>query len=117
MVTCANTNELLAIKLRPGNAGANTAADHLTVLVDAIAQIPAAHRRHLLIRGDSAAGTHAVLDWLTVQNTRRHTVEYSIGWSVAGRTRRHHHPARHRVDAGVGRRRRRSKNDLTRRPS
>jgi hypothetical protein len=34
-------------------------------LADAIAQIPAVHRRHLLIRGDSAAGTHAVLDWLT----------------------------------------------------
>jgi hypothetical protein len=58
-VTCGNTSELLAIKLRPGNAGANTATDHLHVLGDAIAQIPAAHRRHLLIRGDSAAGTHA----------------------------------------------------------
>ena len=27
LVTCDNTNELLAIRLRPGNAGANTAAD------------------------------------------------------------------------------------------
>jgi hypothetical protein len=82
LVTCDNTNELLAIQLRPGNAGANTAADHLTVLADAIAQIPATHRRHLLIRGDSAAGTHAVLDWLTARNTRRRTIEYSIGWSI-----------------------------------
>jgi hypothetical protein len=82
LVTCDNTGELLAIKLRPGNAGANTAADHLTVLADAIAQIPTAHRRHLLIRGDSAAATHAVLDWLTGQNTQRRTVEYSIGWSI-----------------------------------
>jgi len=82
LVTCDNTGELLAITLRPGNAGANTAADHLSVLGDAIAQIPAPHRRHLLIRGDSAAGTHAVLDWLTSQNTRRRTVEYSIGWSI-----------------------------------
>jgi hypothetical protein len=53
------------------------------VLTDGIAQIPAAHRRHLLIRGDSAAGTHAVLDWLIGQNTRRRTAEYSIGWSIA----------------------------------
>jgi hypothetical protein len=82
LVTCDNTNELLAIHLRPGNAGANTAADHLHVLADAIAQIPTPHRRHLLIRGDSAAGTHAVLDWLTAQNTRRRSVEYSIGWSI-----------------------------------
>ena len=29
LVTCDNTNELLALTLRPGNAGANTAADHL----------------------------------------------------------------------------------------
>jgi hypothetical protein len=82
LVTCDNTNELLAIKLRAGNAGANTAADHLDVLGEAIAQIPAGHRRHLLIRGDSAAGTHAVLDWLTARNTRRRTIEYSIGWSI-----------------------------------
>jgi Transposase DDE domain group 1 len=82
LVTCDNTGELLAIRLRPGNAGANTAADHLDLLADAVAQIPAAHRRHLLIRGDSAAGTHAVLTWLTAQNTARRRVEYSIGWSI-----------------------------------
>lgn len=82
LVTCDNTNELLAVTLRAGNAGANTAADHLDVLSDAIAQIPAGHRRHLLIRGDSAAATHKVLDWLTSMNTTRRHVEYSIGWSI-----------------------------------
>jgi Transposase DDE domain group 1 len=82
LVTCDNTGELLAVRLRPGNAGANTAADHLEVLADAIAQIPAPHRRHLLIRGDSAAATHAVTDWLTAQNTNRRRVEYSLGWSI-----------------------------------
>jgi hypothetical protein len=82
LVTCDNTGELLVVKLRPGNAGANTAADHLDVLAQAIGQVPAAHRRQLLIRGDSAAATHAVLDWLTAQNTARRRVEYSIGWSI-----------------------------------
>jgi hypothetical protein len=82
LVTCDNTGELLVVKLRPGNAGANTAADHLEVLAQAIAQVPAAHRRHLLIRGDSAASTHAVLDWLTGLNTSRRRVEYSLGWSI-----------------------------------
>jgi hypothetical protein len=82
LVTCDNTGELLAIKLRPGNAGANTAADHLDVLTQAIAQIPAQHRRHLLIRGDSAAASHAVLGWLDGRNTARRRVEYSIGWSI-----------------------------------
>jgi len=70
------------VKLRPGNAGANTATDHLDVLSDAIAQIPVPHRRHLLIRGDSAASTHVVLDWLTGLNTSRRRVEYSLGWSI-----------------------------------
>lgn len=83
LVTCDNTGELLAIKLRPGNAGANTAADHLDVLGEAFAQVPAAHRRNLLVRGDSAAATHTVLDWLTAQgNKRGRNVEYSLGWSI-----------------------------------
>lgn len=82
LVTCDNTGELLALALRPGNAGANTAADHLQVLGEALAQIPAGHRRRLLIRGDSAAATHKVLAWLHDQNTRARRVEYSIGWSI-----------------------------------
>jgi hypothetical protein len=83
LVSCDNTGELLAVKLRPGNAGANTAADHLDVLAEAIAQVPARHRRQLLIRADSAAATHVVLDWLTAQNTARRRVQYSIGWSIS----------------------------------
>lgn len=83
LVTCDNTGELLAITLRPGNAGANTAADHLDVLAQAIGQVPARHRRHLLIRGDSAAATHRVIEWLSGQGRRRgRTVEYSLGWSI-----------------------------------
>ncbi len=82
LVTCDNTGELLVVKLRPGNAGANTATDHLDVLAQAIAQVPAPYRRQLLIRGDSAAATHAVLDWLTEQNSARRRVQYSLGWSI-----------------------------------
>ncbi|WP_246649824.1 transposase [Nonomuraea coxensis] len=37
---CANTQEALAMLLRPGNAGSNTVADHLRVLTDTLAQIP-----------------------------------------------------------------------------
>jgi Transposase DDE domain group 1 len=35
------TREALAMLLRPGNAGSNTAADHVTVIDRALAQIPA----------------------------------------------------------------------------
>ncbi|MFI9643156.1 hypothetical protein ACIG87_24405 [Micromonospora sp. NPDC051925] len=41
---------LLGIALLPGNAGVHTATDHLDVLAGAIARLPAAYRRHLLIR-------------------------------------------------------------------
>jgi hypothetical protein len=37
-VWCDNTTELLAARLRAGNAGANTAADHIEVLAAAINQ-------------------------------------------------------------------------------
>jgi hypothetical protein len=82
-VWCDNTRELLAIRLRPGNANANHAGDHIAVLGDAIVQVPLSHRRRLLVRADSAGATHQLLDWLTEQNQiRGRSVEYSIGFPV-----------------------------------
>ena len=82
-VWCDNTGELLAIRLRPGNANANHAQDHIDLLGDAINQIPAAHRRRVLIRADSAGASHQVLDWLTEQDqVRGRSVEYSIGFPI-----------------------------------
>ena len=54
----ANTAESLAMLLRPGNAGSNTVADHLAVLGEALAQIPAGWRSRLMIRVDGAGATH-----------------------------------------------------------
>jgi hypothetical protein len=56
-VWCDNTTELSA-RLRAGNAGANTAADHIEVLGAAIEQIPAklgrgVHHRDGYLRPDS----------------------------------------------------------------
>ncbi len=80
---CDNTTELLAARLRPGNAGANTTADHLEVLTAAITQIPAAHRKHLLVRADGAGASHELLDWLTDHNQiRGRRVDYSIGFAL-----------------------------------
>jgi hypothetical protein len=39
------TGEPLAVELRPGNAGSNTAADHIAVARLSLAQIPASRRR------------------------------------------------------------------------
>lgn len=53
-----NTGEALAGLLRPGNAGANTATDHITVLDQALAQIPVAHRHGtpILVRPEAPGG-------------------------------------------------------------
>lgn len=82
-VWCDNTSEFLAAKLRPGNAGSNTAADHIQVLGEAIAQVPAGHRKNLLIRCDGAGASHRLLDWLTVQGkVRGRNLEYSVGFAI-----------------------------------
>jgi hypothetical protein len=55
------TGEALAGMLRPGNAGANTAADHLDVLAMALLGLPKqARRQPILVRADSAGATHAL---------------------------------------------------------
>ena len=80
-VWCDNTHEMLAGTLRPGNSGSNHAGDHIEVLTRAIAQVPAGHRRHLLIRPDGAGATHELVDWLTaLGQVRGRQVEYSVGF-------------------------------------
>jgi len=83
------TEEFLAASLRPGNAGSNTAADHIDVLGQAIAQIPATHRRDVLIRSDGAGASHDLLEWISEQNRiRGRRVEYSVGFSITAGIRR-----------------------------
>ncbi|WP_410007855.1 transposase [Planotetraspora sp. A-T 1434] len=76
---CANTQESLAMLLRRGPAGSNTAADHLEA---AIAQIPTRRRAKLLIRVDGAGATHDLLERLEGLNTTRRTVRYTVGWKI-----------------------------------
>jgi hypothetical protein len=84
------SGEPLAVMLRPGNAGSNTAADHITVARQALAQLPG-HRpgqrpgqrsgtrpgRRVLIRTDGAGATHEFLTWL-----HRRRLSYSIGFGL-----------------------------------
>ena len=66
------TREALGALLRPGKAGANTAADHKTMLDLALAQIPAEHIEtiEILVRADSAGATHALADYCHEANLR-----------------------------------------------
>ncbi len=87
-VWCDNTTEMLTVSLRAGNAGSNTTADHIDVLGAAIAQVPPAYRKKLLVRADGAGASHDLLDWLTDQNTiRGRSLEYSVGFAVTAKVR------------------------------
>jgi hypothetical protein len=71
--------EALAIMLRPGNAGSNTASEHIEVTRLALAQLPRRLRRRVLIRTDSGGGTHDFLAWLAGPGRRLH---YSVGMAI-----------------------------------
>ena len=85
------TGEALAGNLRPGNAAANSGADQLLVVDDAIAQLPAAWRaghhpgdptgtvvHPVLVRADTAGAVRAFIDGLVARNC-----EFSVGGRVS----------------------------------
>ena len=91
------TGEALAGVLRPGNAGANTVADHVTVLDDAIRQLPekirVGHRagdaaelvgRSVIVRADSAGCTTGFLSACRSRN---------VGFFVTARSNAQLHQA------------------------
>ncbi len=79
----AETGEPLAAVLRPGNAGANTAADHFEVLQLALEQLPAADLdREILARADIGGRTHAF-----ISDCREAGVRFSVGYGVDERVR------------------------------
>lgn len=92
---CDTTNEPLAAMLRPGNAGSNDTDDHLELLDQALAVLPADYRaghepgddpslvrHHILVRADSAGATHGFVAGLIEAN-----IEYSIGHPVKAAVR------------------------------
>lgn len=76
----AERKEALAGILRPGNAGSNTASDHIELLDLALAQIPEAIRRDrpMLARADSAGASHKF-----VKALRKREVRFSIGFGLS----------------------------------
>jgi hypothetical protein len=64
--------------LRAGNAGANTAADHITVLDEALDQLPAADRAGVLVRADSGGGTKEFL-----RHVHDLGLQYSVGFGAS----------------------------------
>jgi hypothetical protein len=79
----SETGEPLAGVLRPGNAAANTAADHFEVLGLALEQLPEADLgREILARADIGGRTHAF-----TSDCRSAGIRFSVGYEVDERVR------------------------------
>ncbi len=91
----AETEAVLCAKLRPGNAGSNTAIDHVTVLADALDQLPSVWRvghevgaepsevaHRVLIRADAGGASH----WFAEECVDRN-LEFSFGFHIDHRVR------------------------------
>src|SRR4051794_10276214 len=89
MAFCDNTGEFLAGVLRRGNAGANTAADHIAVLDTALAQVPDAHRQGtpILVRADGAGCSKDFLHHLRGLRDTGVSCDFSVGWHISARER------------------------------
>jgi hypothetical protein len=92
-----NTREALAGLLREGRAGSNTTADHVTVLDQALAQIPEVHRygTEILIRSDSAGCTHGFLAHIRCLRSHGIHTGFSVGVAIT-------EPVRAAISAATG---------------
>ena len=79
------TREALAGVLRAGNAGANTAADHVDVVDLALEQLPrdVVEAAQIVLRTDSAAATHELTDEL-----RAAQINFLMGYDLTETIRR-----------------------------
>ena len=75
--------ECAALVLRPGNAGSNTAADHVEIIRRALDQAGLGPRpgRKVLVRIDGAGGTKETIELLA-----RRRVSYSVGFTLPEHT-------------------------------
>ena len=90
-----DTGEVLAVMMRPGNAGSGTAQDHVILLADTLAALPAQWQaghhvfdtptlvtKPVLIRTDSAGATH----WLAEECHDRN-LRFSFGYPISSGVR------------------------------
>jgi len=71
---------------RPGNATSNDAADNIAALDAAVAAIPGAYRRRVLVRLDGAGFSHKLLEHIAAGGAvKGRRWEFSVGWSCTDR--------------------------------
>lgn len=82
LATCDNTDDVLAIDPRPGNATSNCAADNIALLDLAVSRLPGRFRHRLLVRLDGAGFSHELLEHIAAGGGKRgRHWEFSVGWS------------------------------------
>ncbi|MEX1140724.1 MAG: IS1380 family transposase [Thermoleophilaceae bacterium] len=76
---CDQTGEALASDLRPGNAGANNAADQIAAVEQSVGQIPAEHAAdiEIVVRADTAGASHELAEWC-----RDGRIRFTVGMPV-----------------------------------
>ena len=88
LAECDDLREPLAWMMRPGSAGSNTAEDHLKLLDEAVAALPPALRRKLMVTCDGAGASHDLVKHLDKLASRRgYQLVYSVGWALTERER------------------------------
>jgi hypothetical protein len=92
-----NTSEALSGLLRQGRAGSNTTADHITVLDQALTQIPDEHRHGnpILLRSDSAGSSHGFLAHIRGLRDQHLDIRFSVGAAIT-------EPVRAAITAATG---------------
>jgi hypothetical protein len=97
---CDNTGEPLAGMLRPGSAGSNTTADHLTIPGAVIAAPPPKYRRRMITSDGADHGPIECLDDLP--SRPGHQLIYSVGRELGKREKIAivQVPGRHLADRG-----------------
>lgn len=73
------TGETLALDLRPGKASPFNSADHITVLEEALRQLPTGERAQVLVRADAGGASKAFMHHITDAG-----LQYSIGFPAHG---------------------------------
>jgi hypothetical protein len=82
LAICDNTDDVLVVDPRPGNATSNDAADNVATLTRAVERIPGAYRHRMLVRLDGAGFSHDLLEHIASGGGKRgRRWEFSVGWS------------------------------------
>ncbi len=86
LATCDNTDDILVIDPRPGNAASNDAQGNIAALDTAVSRLPGPFRRRLLVRLDGAGFSHELLEHIAAGGGKQgRRWEFSVGWSCTER--------------------------------